>query len=148
MATVRAIAYKAFKRGLMHEVSTTRVTVSDGLVGERRGHGGPLRKRQVTVVSVQQWEETCRELGIYLPLTTRRANIYVDGLYFGPEDVGKVIGIGSLEMEVTGETVPCYRMDEQHPGLKAALSIGWRGGVTCRVRNGGLVAIGFPVVLL
>ena len=45
------------------------------------------------------------------------------------------------------ETDPCSRMDEQHAGLRDALTPDWRGGVCCRVIAGGNVAVGDEVRL-
>ena len=132
----------------MREVPSIEITVEDGLNGDFRGKGGINRNRQVTVLSIQQWEQACRELGVSLPWHTRRANFCVDGLIFGPEDVGKIICIGTaVELEITGETEPCKRMDEAHSGLKKALSVEWRAGVTCRVRKGGVAYLNSSVQL-
>ena len=140
MAQIVGIALKEAKRALVREISSIEITVEEGLKGDFRGKGGITRKRQVTVLSVQEWEKVCQELGMSLPWLTRRANLCVDGLTFGPEDVGKIICIGTtVELEITGETKPCERMNEAYFGLKDALSIEWRAGVTCRVRKGGTV---------
>ena len=42
---------------------------------------------------------------------------------------GKTLQIGDLRIRVGGETRPCELMDRQRPGLRSALSTGWRGGV-------------------
>ena len=148
MAQIVGIALKETKRALMREVPSIEISVEDGLKGDFRGKGGITRKRQVTVLSIQQWEKVCRELGTSLPWFTRRANLCVDGLTFGPEDVGKIICIGTaVELEITGETKPCERMNEAFPGLKDVLSTEWRAGVTCRVRKGGTVYLNFCVRL-
>lgn len=151
MAFIAGIAFKDSKRSPMKEVSFIDITVRGGLNGDFRGKGGVTRNRQVTVSSVQQWEQVCRELGVSLPWPTRRSNLYIDGLIFGPEDVGKIICIdifSKVELEITGETEPCKRMDEAYPGLKDALSVEWRGGVTCRVIKGGTVYLNSLVQLI
>jgi MOSC domain-containing protein YiiM len=56
--------------------------------------------------------------------------------------------IGDLILEVTGETKPCFRMEEASPGLRNALNSGWRGGVTCRVLQGGQIRVGDRASLL
>ena len=81
-----------------------------------------------------------------LPWHARRANVCIDGLKFGPGDVGKVLSFGAVWLEVTGPTKPCHRMDEACPGLKDALGRDWRAGVTCRVMIPGVVYIGCEVV--
>ena len=61
---------------------------------------------------------------------------------------GAVLSIGSVRLEVTGQTYPCVRMEEAHPGLLKALARDWRGGLTCRVVAGGPVAVGAVVKVL
>ena len=46
------------------------------------------------------------------------------------------------------EVDPCFRMDEQVEGLKAALTPDWRGGVGCTVLQNGSVSIGDPVTII
>ena len=45
-------------------------------------------------------------------------------------------------LEITYPTTPCKRMDEAREGLMRALYPEWRGGVTCRVLEGGCVSLG------
>ncbi len=136
------IAIKSASRAPMQLVGSAEVNLGQGVVGDWRGKGGFFHKRQVTLISLQQWEEVCKELGQDLPWTTRRANLCISGLEFEPDDVGAIIRIGpSVALEVTGETEPCKRMDEAHPGLKQALASKWRGGVTCKVINAGTIQV-------
>ncbi len=136
--TVVAIARRARTRAPMESLQAATVTVEAGVDGDVRGQ---LRDRQVTVLGQEGWEAACADLGRELPWTTRRANILVRGLQL-KETVGKTIRIGSLTLEVTDETDPCSRMEEQAAGLLAALTPEWRGGVTCRVVSGGVVRVG------
>ncbi|BDA58551.1 MULTISPECIES: MOSC domain-containing protein [Shewanella] len=144
MPKLVAIAYKTIKRGPMNEVLCANVTQHSGIEKDVFGRPG---KRQVTVLSLQQWQIACQSIGANLPWTTRRANLLVDGLTFSPADVGKQLLIGDLCLEVTGETDPCKKMDQAHAGLESALTPDWRGGVTCRVINDAMIHIGDPVTL-
>ena len=45
------------------------------------------------------------------------------------------------------ETAPCERMDEQHQGLRAALTPDWRGGVSCKVLNDATIKVGDGVAV-
>jgi MOSC domain-containing protein YiiM len=120
------------------------VTLDAGIEGDLRGRPGP---RQVTVVARESWAEACRVLGREVAWTARRANLLVEGVTL-ERATGRVLRIGGVELEITGETEPCSRMDEAAAGLRAALEPEWRAGVTCRVRRAGAIATGDPVTLL
>ncbi len=135
MITLLAIATHTEKRGPMFVLPHAMVSHA-GLLGDHRAKRGS--DRQVTVLSREAWNAACSEVGNPdLPWTTRRANLLITGRTFGPEDVGRRLRIGSVVLEITGETDPCSRMDEQVPGLTKALTPDWRGGVTCRVLESG-----------
>lgn len=142
MATVKSIAYRRKSKAVMTEIAEVEITCEAGLVPDTRGKPG---KRQVTLLSLEAWQTACAELGVELPWTTRRANILVSGLTFSAKDVGKILQIGDVRLQITIETDPCNRMDEQHQGLTAALTPNWRAGVCCRVLSGGQIRVNEPM---
>lgn len=142
MGELLSIARKQHSRASMEEVSSARVTQSDGIEGDCRGGGS--RKRQVTLLSSEAWTQVCTELDVKLPWTTRRANLLVVGVEL-PRRVGAQLSIGELRLEVGMETAPCAYMDEQHDGLRGALTPDWRGGVACRVLNDATIQVGDSV---
>jgi MOSC domain-containing protein YiiM len=103
----------------------------------------------VTVLFAEDWRAACAELFADIPWTTRRANFYVENFPHAAEvkRVGARLKIGDVLLEVTEETDPCGRMEEQVPGLKAALTPNWRGGICCKVLSDGAVEIGERVTL-
>lgn len=127
----------------MHTISSAVVGTETGVSPDYRGLPG---KRQVTVLSKEAFDTACAELETTLPWTIRRANLLISGIEL-ENSTGKQLRIGDLILEITGETEPCYRMDEQYEGLKSALEPAWRGGVTCRVIQGGNIKIGDEVQL-
>jgi MOSC domain-containing protein YiiM len=137
------IAYKTEKYGSMHTISSAMVGTETGVSPDYRGLPG---KRQVTVLSKEAFDAACAELESALLWTIRRANLLISGIEL-ENSSGKQLRIGDLILEITGETEPCYRMDEQHEGLKSALQSAWRGGVTCRVIQSGSIKIGDEVQL-
>lgn len=144
------IAVKPVKKGPMEPRDHGLVT-SAGLEGNYYGSPRNLVRpdRQITVISLTQWQEAMKELGgSPLPWYMRRANLCVTGYSFGRNDVGKALSIlGMVYLEITGETVPCKRMNEILPGLQGALAPSWRGGVTCRVVAGGKIRIGDSITI-
>lgn len=144
MARLLGIAFKKQRKGTLITHDEAQITVQKGVVGDWRGKPG---KRQVTVMSLADWQTACAELGVELPWQTRRANLVVDELPLY-QTTGARIVIGDVMLEVTGETEPCERMEEAQPGLYDALAKEWRGGVTCRVLANGVVRNGMEVELI
>jgi MOSC domain-containing protein YiiM len=99
--------------------------------------------RQITVLFKEGWEAACAEAGAELPWLARRANLYVEGLPVPKE--GAKLAIGGILLEVVQETKPCWLMEATHKGLKSALTPEWRGGVCCRVLQGGTIRVGDAV---
>ncbi len=119
------------------------VTPERGVADDFRGRPG---KRQVTVLSREGWQAACEASGEAFDWTVRRANLFVEGIDLR-ESAGRVIEIGTLRLLVTRETDPCERMAEHSVALEQALRQAWRGGVCCRVVDGGEIALGDEVVL-
>ena len=125
----------------MQTLSEVAITVEAGVDGDARG---TKPGRQVTVLFREGWEDACRAVPAILPWTTRRANLYVEGLE-RPRKVGARLKIGDVTLEVTEETAPCALMERSHAGLRAAMTPDWRGGVCCTVISGGSIGLGDAV---
>lgn len=139
------IAFRAKTRAPMQTKSSSMVTRVAGVENDSRGKPN---KRQITVLSNEQWQLACDEIEADLPWTIRRANLLVSGVSFDQTYVGKQIKIGELLLLITRETDPCPRMDEQHQGLTKALMPDWRGGVCCKVIADGRISIGDTIQIL
>jgi MOSC domain-containing protein YiiM len=137
------IAKAAELRAPLQEMNAASVSVEAGIGGDARG-----RKidRQVTVLFRESWDDACRDLGVTLPWTTRRANLLVEGIT-PPQKTGGNLKIGDVVLKVMLETDPCMLMERAHEGLKAALTPDWRGGVCCKVVSGGDIKLGDAVQL-
>ncbi len=125
------------------------ITRAAGLEGDYKGAKHPTR--QITVLAREDWEAALADLPAAPadapPWTARRANILVEGVRL-PRARGGVLRVGPVDLEITGQTSPCRRMDEAAPGLLKALAPEWRGGVTCRVLTDGRVRAGDDVVIV
>lgn len=141
MAKLLGIAIKPHGETEMVELSSAAMSCERGVEGDSRGKPG---KRQVTLMSLADWQAACNELGIERHWTDRRANLLVDTLPL-EQTIGQQINIGDAILEITGETDPCHRMENLHAGLFNALAKSWRGGVTCRVVAGGELSVGDEV---
>ena len=125
----------------MREIATASISIEHGIEGDARGM---KLRRQVSILFREGWESACREIATQLPWTTRRANLYVEGLDF-PREAGWRLQIGDVVLEVTQETSPCDLMEQARKGLRNAMTPDWRGGVCCAVIRGGEIRIGSPV---
>jgi MOSC domain-containing protein YiiM len=140
------VARRDMRRAPMQEVDEGLITQAAGLVGDFKGAKYP--RRQITVLALEGWQAALAEIAQSgLPWTARRANLLVEGVEL-PRAAGGILRIRAAHLEVTGQTYPCSRMEEAQAGLLSALAKDWRGGVTCRVLEGGPVARGDPVEVL
>src|SRR5215470_18473901 len=101
------IAKTAQLRAQMQELSSAHISIMGGIQGDARGM---KPGRQVTILFREGWEAACREIDSQLPWTTRRANLYVEGVRF-PKEAGWRLRIGDVVLEVTQETSPCELME-------------------------------------
>ena len=144
MSLVIGIAMREKRRGPMALCESAKVTFVNGIGYDSRG--AMQNNRQITVMTKENWEIICTELKCDIPWTTRRANILIEGLDL-KNTTGQQLRIGNFRLEITGETHPCNRMDEQFDGLTNALTPNWRGGVTCKLISEGEIKLGDRVSL-
>jgi MOSC domain-containing protein YiiM len=144
------IAWRPAHRAPMQTLQSALIAEGGGVEGDHKGKKFP--RRGVTLLSREAWEAALADLAKIgdagdLPWTARRANLLVEGVRL-PRALGAIVGIGPVLLEVTYPTTPCKRMDEAREGLMSSLYPEWRGGVTCRVLEGGRVALGDAVAVL
>ena len=139
-ARVVALYLKRAHRGPMDPVREATALAGQGL----EGSVGRSRRRQVTLLELENWQESTSEVGSDADPSRRRANIVVSGIPLA-RTRGRVLRIGDARLAVGGELTPCERMDEVHPGLQAALRPDWRAGVFAQVLDGGVIRVGDPV---
>jgi len=134
------IARRPAHRAPMQTVEAALIEADGGVEGDHKGKKFP--RRGVTILAREAWEAALAELW-----TARRANLLIEGVEL-PRALGGIVAVGPVVLEITYPTTPCKRMDEARDGLMRALYPEWRGGVTCRVLEGGRVTIGDPVAVL
>lgn len=140
MGRVVAIWLKRARRGPMDPVERVAAHAGQGLAGNA-DQGG---KRQVTVIDAARWRDAERELGAEVDPRARRANVMTEGIDY-LDCRGRVLRLGGVRLRLLGETRPCGRMDEAHPGLRRALEPDWRAGAYGELLDDGELALGDAV---
>lgn len=140
--TVEGIAYRPVDGSPMQPLDECEVLAGRGLALENRQAG----KREITLLSAERWGDACRELGVEVPWTLRRANLLIRGVDLASA-IGRIVTLGPVRALLHGETRPCGIMDSQHAGLRAALVPELRGGVHAEVLRGGIIRKGDRVLL-
>lgn len=140
MGEVVSIYVRPAKREPVEARERVVAVAGVGLEGDHKQGG----KRQVTLLSREAWQAACAEVGAELDPGVRRANLVVSGVAL-EQTVGARLRLGEVVVEVLGETDPCDRMEEAHPGLRGALEPDVRGGVFGRIERGGEIAVGEAV---
>lgn len=137
---LEAIWIKRAHRGSMDPVERATLRAGRGVLGNA-DQGG---RRQVTLIERQAWSEAEAQVGAAVDPSARRANLLIQGLTLAGSR-GRVLRVGAAELQINGETRPCERMDEAHPGLRTALESSWRGGVFATILNDAEIEVGAPV---
>jgi MOSC domain-containing protein YiiM len=136
-ARIVAIYLKRAHRGPMDPVAEATLVAGKGL----EGNVDRSRRRQVTLLELENWQLATADAGSDADPSRRRANIVVSGIALA-HTRGRILRIGSARLAVGGELTPCERMDEVRQGLKAALRPDWRAGVFAQVLDGGAIRVG------
>jgi MOSC domain-containing protein YiiM len=140
LATLEAIWIKRAHRGAMDPVPTAQLRAGQGV----EGSADRSRRRQVSILAREGWQDALAEAGGIVPPAARRANLLVAGIDLAGSR-GRVLRIGEARLLVGGELRPCERMDEALPGLRLALDPAWRGGVFTEVLADATIRVGDPV---
>lgn len=146
---IEAILLRPARAVPVESVTRVEALADRGLRGDRSTarRGG---SRQVTLIQAEHLPVVAALLGIESldPATVRR-NLVVSGVNLVAartlfKDQPLMVHIGDVRIEISGPCDPCSRMEEAlGPGGYNALR--GHGGVTARIRVGGIIAVGDAV---
>lgn len=138
---IEQIWLKRAKRGPMDPVPSAHARAQRGLVGNANQGG----RRQITLLEVERWDEHRAAIGhaadAAMGPARRRANVLVRGFPL-VNSRGRVLRIGTVRLQIAGETKPCHQMDEVCPGLQAVMRPAWGGGAFALILDDGEIAVG------
>ena len=134
---LEAIWIKRAHRGPMDVTRVARLVEGQGVAGSV----DRSRRRQVTILSLDAWNDCLTELGATIDPSARRANLLVSGIQLA-HTRDRVLRVGDARLLIGGEVTPCERMEEVYPGLQAVMRPDWRGGVFARVLADASIQVG------
>ncbi len=139
---LESIWIKRARRGPMDPVDEARLLAGRGIEGNVEQNGW----RQITVISAEAWDRMRDALQADIDPSARRANLLIRGVDLR-DTRGRILHVGPCRIELRGETRPCERMDEAHPGLRDAMRPDWNGGAFGVILDTGVIRLGDPVRL-
>lgn len=134
---LEAIWIKRAHCGPMDSAAQAALVAGRGIVG----NADQGRKRQVTLIEREVWEDLMAQLGGDVDPSARRANLMLSGIRLA-DTRGRVLQVGDCRLRIAGETMPCEQMDAALPGLRAAMQLHWGGGAFAEVLDDGSIAVG------
>jgi len=139
MAEVVSIHRVALKHGPVEKLSEVTVIANFGLEGDARSRKG--RGRQITLIEEEALRFVAEKINLErIPEGASRRQIVVRGIKLN-ETVGQKLRIGPILVQVDDLCDPCKNM-EKTIGKGAWGAMEKRGGICCRVLEGGVLKPG------
>ncbi|MGM0608666.1 MAG: MOSC domain-containing protein, partial [Candidatus Muiribacteriota bacterium] len=133
------IAFKRVSGAEMETADSVNVFKESGIENDCRGNS---KNAQITILSLESWEDVCKEVNKNLDWKVRRVNLLIKGVNL-ENSTGKCLRIGNeVALKITGECKPCNRMENEVEGLYNALKSNWRGGAEAVVLTPGKIQKG------
>ena len=134
-----------FKLPVDQPVNVTKLGLEKDVIVSKKHHGGPDQAIYIYGEPDYQWWS--RELGKELVPGTFGENLTISGLESAKFNIGDLLHIGEVTLQVTAPRIPCStfaaRMNDPHWVRKFRQAE--RPGLYCRVMQEGMVKTGDPV---
>jgi len=119
------------------------VRTNFGIEGDYRS--GKYQIGQITLVEAEIMDTVSRELGYEIPAGASRRQIMVRGITLN-ELIGQNLRLGAVLVRVEDKCNPCNNM-EKRIGHGAKDAMNGKGGIRCRVIDGGKFQVGDKITV-
>lgn len=131
---VNNLFLKKAHREPMQPVSELRCIEGKGIVGDV---SFGRETRQILIIDNETLDALSLDPGLV------RENLTVRNFPLSSLQPAALVGVGDVQLEITGECTPCSRMDDIRPGLQQVIEN--RRGVLARVLRSGVIHVGAPI---
>jgi MOSC domain-containing protein YiiM len=128
-------------------VAITVLGAAGDAVMDVESHGGP--DQAVYVYGAADYAWWSAELGVELEPGTFGDNLTVSDLESAPLNIGDLLHVGAVTLQVTAPRIPCATLAARmgDPGFVKRFRVAERPGLYCRVLEAGSVQAGDPVTV-
>ena len=136
-----------YKLPVLHAVQVTNLGLEGDFIESKKHHGGP--DQAVYIYGSADYVFWEKELGVEIQPGTFGENLTISDLESGSFNIGDLLHIGDLTLEVTMPRIPCgtfaARMGD--PAWVKKFRQAERPGFYCRVKREGVIKAGDAVAL-
>jgi MOSC domain-containing protein YiiM len=131
-----------FKQPVAGPVQITKNGLPGDFIGDSKNHGGPDQAVYIYTRNDYDWWEA--ELGRSIPAGSFGENLTISGLESGPCNIGDILHIGAVTLQVTAPRIPCGTLTGRMglPDFAKRFRFAGRPGLYCRVLSEGTVQAG------
>jgi MOSC domain-containing protein YiiM len=136
-----------FKQPVAGPVLVSKNGLPGDFIGDSKHHGGP--DQALYLYGGADYEWWVAELGQEIAPGTFGENLTISGLESGPAQIGAILHIGEVILQVTAPRIPCGTLAGRMkiPNFVKQFRFSGRPGLYCRVLQEGLVKAGDQVTL-
>ncbi len=143
MAEISSIHIVRKQNSAAESCNSVMVRKNFGIEGDYRS--GRFQIGQITLIEAEIMDTVSNELGYEIPAGASRRQIMVRGIILN-RLIGRNLRMGHVLVRVEEKCNPCSNMEKKiGPGAKNAMND--RGGIRCRVIEGGQVRVGDKITV-
>ena len=136
-----------YKLPAQHAVYVTKFGLEGDFIESKKHHGGP--DQAVYIYGSADYAFWEKELGVEIQPGTFGENLTISELESGPFNIGDLLHIGDVTLEVTMPRIPCgtFASRMSDPAWVKKFRQAERPGFYCRVKREGVIKAGDAVAL-
>tara|TARA_B110000014_G_C19905175_1_gene468337 strand:- start:209 stop:649 length:441 start_codon:yes stop_codon:yes gene_type:complete len=144
MAKVFKIAVSQNSKGKMESVESIKVILGKGIVNDRKFKDNNDKKKQITLIEIENIEYYNHISGTSIPPIEFRRNIITQGIRLN-ELIGKEITIGEIKIKAHDLCRPCKFLQDSFKQKNVIKELLFKGGLRCELLNNGKISVGDEV---